>query len=444
MDHEKRKKKKVLRKYILTGALIPIAALIGLVIIFFALGYRYDFKDKKLYLSSVLYLNSQPQGAKIYINDKSIGTTKLTNFQVKPGVYSIKLEKDGFKTWQAQTNVPPYSVVEIMPYLFYQTPEELNNIDFSNFIVSFSQKIFFTKNKTITYCDLPCDKIRSIDLDSYSIKNAHASQNKLFLDYGKYYLAIDSNDQSQQKYSYLNFKKIQIKKTIFNDRGIYVLDSNNDLYALNSEQPTKIASSVLDIDDFNNYFLYLTQNGQLINYDTNEKILIKDKIIANNYSADSLNIADLKLINYDNGTIYLKLNNDLFEFRNKQAFYIGKNIDKLITLDGYSAFLNSQGELYLKTPNDNNYQFVNRYFDEPKNIFFFSPEYIGLIYNKQLKIIETTTKQEFLISNFNQPIILITPNNETGLSVILNRKIVNYKITEGISFWQKILNVFRK
>ncbi len=67
-------------------------------IIAFARGYRIDFKQKSLRPTGILAISSSPRAAKIYINDELKGVTN-SNITLPPGKYVIKIEKEGYTSW---------------------------------------------------------------------------------------------------------------------------------------------------------------------------------------------------------------------------------------------------------------------------------------------------------------------------------------------------------
>ncbi|MAF13850.1 MAG: hypothetical protein CMI53_03085 [Parcubacteria group bacterium] len=94
---------KIRRSLYLTfiGAFIIITPLL----ILYTTGYRYNFKKHKIEKTGILYLDSQPKNAKIFINDKYENTTPNRFSRILPDVYQIKIEKDGYYPWQKELEV---------------------------------------------------------------------------------------------------------------------------------------------------------------------------------------------------------------------------------------------------------------------------------------------------------------------------------------------------
>ena len=69
-------------------------------IIFYALGYNFDF-DKKIFIATGgIYLKSYPSNAETYINDKFSGETSKFIKRLLPKIYEIKITKEDYYSWQ--------------------------------------------------------------------------------------------------------------------------------------------------------------------------------------------------------------------------------------------------------------------------------------------------------------------------------------------------------
>lgn len=97
--------------------------MISLIIAFFAVspilllytsGYRYDFNSKKIKETGSISIDIEPKDANIYINDilvKQSMPVRLNNRA--PGTYKIRIEKEGFKTWEQNVAVESSQTVYI-------------------------------------------------------------------------------------------------------------------------------------------------------------------------------------------------------------------------------------------------------------------------------------------------------------------------------------------
>ncbi len=85
--------------------------------VFYSLGYRIDFKTKKVVQTGAFFLRVEPKQAKVFINGKLIkktdflfGTVLIKN--LLPENYEIRVEKDGFYPWQKNLEIKEKEVTE--------------------------------------------------------------------------------------------------------------------------------------------------------------------------------------------------------------------------------------------------------------------------------------------------------------------------------------------
>jgi hypothetical protein len=89
----------------------------------FARGYRFSLKDGfTLEATGIVSTISQPKGASVYIDDKLITATDDT-INLSPGVYTLKINKDGYIPWQKIITVKPETVYTANIQLFSAVPD---------------------------------------------------------------------------------------------------------------------------------------------------------------------------------------------------------------------------------------------------------------------------------------------------------------------------------
>jgi hypothetical protein len=97
-----------LPRRILPWIFMLIFLVVAPALVFYTAGYRWNPKKEKVERQGTMIVDSTPQDAKIFINDKlQSKTTPLTMQNVTPGRYTIRIEKDGYSTWQKQLEVFP-------------------------------------------------------------------------------------------------------------------------------------------------------------------------------------------------------------------------------------------------------------------------------------------------------------------------------------------------
>lgn len=100
--------------------------------------------------TGMIAVRSNPEGAKVYIDDKSITATDDTIASLIPGKYNLKIIKEGFETWHKTVNVYSELVTDITAVLVLKSPrlEPLTNTDVKAFSLSSNQNdiAFLTQN----------------------------------------------------------------------------------------------------------------------------------------------------------------------------------------------------------------------------------------------------------------------------------------------------------
>lgn len=77
-------------------------------LVFYTSGYRWNPKKEKIERNGTLIIDSTPDGARIWLNGRDSGeTTPVTMQNVAPGHYDIKVELDGYSTWEKRLDVYP-------------------------------------------------------------------------------------------------------------------------------------------------------------------------------------------------------------------------------------------------------------------------------------------------------------------------------------------------
>lgn len=89
----------------------------------FARGYRFSIKNGfTLNPTGIISAVSKPKGASVYIDDKLITATDDT-INLSPGIYSLKINKDGFLPWEKTITVKPETVYQADIQLFSAVPD---------------------------------------------------------------------------------------------------------------------------------------------------------------------------------------------------------------------------------------------------------------------------------------------------------------------------------
>jgi len=105
---------------------ISIVFLIGLIAtaaIFWARGFKPNFRDGTIDRTGLLVVSSVPTGASVFLDDRLTSATDTTIAFLDPKTYSVRIEKDGFSVWEKQIDIVADLSTEIKALLFPLAPE---------------------------------------------------------------------------------------------------------------------------------------------------------------------------------------------------------------------------------------------------------------------------------------------------------------------------------
>ena len=87
-------------------------------------GYGLNVKTGQIVQNGLLFVDSKPSGAEIYLNGKDQNTKSPARLVLPAGTYSLKLAKDGYRDWSRQFTLNEQSVARFQyPFLFPLKPK---------------------------------------------------------------------------------------------------------------------------------------------------------------------------------------------------------------------------------------------------------------------------------------------------------------------------------
>lgn len=104
----------------IAAAIILIAAAVA---IFWARGFKPDFANGRIERTGLIVASSVPTGAQVYLDDRLTSATNTNIAFLDPKTYKIRIQKDGYTTWQKEIEVKADLATEINALLFPLAPE---------------------------------------------------------------------------------------------------------------------------------------------------------------------------------------------------------------------------------------------------------------------------------------------------------------------------------
>lgn len=117
------------------------------VILSYSLGYKVNLRKLMIYKTGIIYINSAPAGAEIYVNGKK--SNELTPAQIeelRPGAYKIEVKREGFYTWEKELVVRPNMVTKADRIILFPIIQQSKMIavkDIVDFAVSGNNFIYY-------------------------------------------------------------------------------------------------------------------------------------------------------------------------------------------------------------------------------------------------------------------------------------------------------------
>lgn len=122
LDPRKRRKH---RLYLMVGyGLVAVLIALGTIILVYAAsGYGIDTKTGEVIQNGLLFVDSKPGGAEIYLNGKDKQATTSSRLVLEVGSYDMTLKKDGYYDWQRTIALNSQTVTRfVYPFLFPTNP----------------------------------------------------------------------------------------------------------------------------------------------------------------------------------------------------------------------------------------------------------------------------------------------------------------------------------
>lgn len=96
---------KLARRRILYISFITTFAIVAPILIAYTSGYRFDFKKNRFQKTGILYIDSTPQGAQIFINGQYAADTPKRFTYLLPNEYDVEVRKEDYQSWHKKLDV---------------------------------------------------------------------------------------------------------------------------------------------------------------------------------------------------------------------------------------------------------------------------------------------------------------------------------------------------
>ncbi len=361
-----------LQRQILLFLSIGIFIVVAPFLVFYSMGFRFDFKKFEIAKVGMLVIESQPESVNVYLNNKFVDNgTPFKASSLTPGNYKIRVEKQNFFSWKKTLPIKSGKVNWASHVrLFYENPslKELAKTQ------TFDDFKYLPENKKIFLLSNQQDKkgIFEYNLDS-------AKLTKIF-----------PKKEDNIKYENVDFSDLQVS---LNRR--YAFFSWNDSSSLKNYMIANTEKTVFLNTVFGNEISnpsWSTQNDSLIYW------IYKDNLYSYNADSSSIpSVASASVLNYAIGVDYVfmeKFENEKFVIKRAKENDLGsdtlfvenpeniKTVDIKAGLKNAVAFKLENNLLYLVKQKKNSNDFLaTKIFDKPKDFIWSEEENKLLYYN---------------------------------------------------------------
>jgi len=385
------------------------------ILILYTAGYRYNFKKNELKKTGALFLETEPKGADVYLNNiRRKETTPAHITDVFPNSYKIRLEKEGYFNWEKELEIkasqttfsedivlfknslPALIEIEGQISEIYQTDNCIMTV--TTDIISSPSNIKFT-------CLDEDNNFKNISTiqPGISILSWSPSKNKFLIGRNNQFdYQIFSSDNNYEQKLNLPSRINKIKWDMENEHLIYY-EISNQIWQINLLGSQPVYSMIYDfgnqqIKDFRTagdklYYITSGVNGNFLNLSDikNPKKNIQSiELPSANFIIDSLIDGHLLLLDNKKSNIYVlteNLNQTKIKLDggNKYSYLAEKEL--LIIYNDYEIFLY---DLKAEVPQSN---LIIRYSTKINKVDWFNDNYLVALHDNEIKIIELDDRE---------------------------------------------------
>lgn len=99
------------------------------ILLSYALGYKIDYGKFRIYKTGIIYIESHPAGASVYIDGRQIpDVTPARIEELKPGPYKVAVKREGFYPWERELVARPNMVTKADRIVLFPVKQEMKKM----------------------------------------------------------------------------------------------------------------------------------------------------------------------------------------------------------------------------------------------------------------------------------------------------------------------------
>lgn len=296
------------------------------ILLSYSLGYQIDYKPLRIYKTGILFINSNPQGAFIFINGKrNEGLTPAQIEKLKPGSYNVEVRREGYYPWEQELVIRPNMVTRADRIALFPVVQDIKMVsprEARDFIISDKNVIYYMASQGL---------FRS-DMDGSNLKR----------------IAPYSNWPKDIKGK--KFSSNGTRLLLFTDRSVYVIFLNLDKQMTEDGEIAKVAEVLASDEPIIDVFWY-SNPGYII-------VVTKKGINVAELRGEEKqrNVVPLYKFNAEPEGLYYDDNNDSVYFTDTKKIALNREDKCLYRLDLRQKFFDSLIQQLLKRQAEARYE----------------------------------------------------------------------------------------
>lgn|GEM_PF-6284730 len=334
-------------------------------LVYYAMGYRFDFNQKKITFVGAISIDTAPKGATVFLNgapakeSANLLSSQIFIKNLIPQSYQIRVEKEGYWPWEKTLVVPPRNVTKAEFITFFKKDppieslaKDIQRIDFSpssnKILYQIEQPVVQECNKLNECKSKPAPKkigVASFDgsqisdsaffdvpfLERYDVLSWNKDENEVLLadpENNKFFAVELKQKNIERLPSEVFFGneplKINNPQLSPENNSLFTFSYNQKLYVYDrtTHKTSLLVENILSLSQYNNSYYYLKTDGIVYknNQTFTEESRVYDKPITsfNPLSNYSIPISGSSLT----GSVVIAI---IERNNNKSFWYLDKN-----------------------------------------------------------------------------------------------------------------------
>ncbi|PIQ90556.1 MAG: hypothetical protein COV71_03840 [Candidatus Omnitrophica bacterium CG11_big_fil_rev_8_21_14_0_20_41_12] len=278
-------------------------------ILSYALGYKFDRRTLKFTKTGLIFIQTQPDGAKIYLDGKLFAEHSPASMQeLIPGVYKVVLELAQHYPWKGEVDVEAGKVSRLDKIILFPLRsnfQQLNREKFSSFHIDTERKIIYyldLKNRIVYKSDFDASNFEDVaslpqgftqivgwevsaDRKKLFIFNPHQISVIFFDNQGDYGYADFPVfwDYAQEKIVNVFWHSDNYHLVVLTDQHVQVIEARPQSKPLNLvELDWEWASAFYDVKEDT---LYFSDNQNLYKLELSSNLFLLERLMVQQFGA---------------------------------------------------------------------------------------------------------------------------------------------------------------